>query len=64
MSDNPKPKKLELTQAEAYDYLLDLRDSGVTNMWGAAEYMEVDLDVSNEEATYWLIKWIKSFREE
>jgi len=46
---------------EHNDYLIDLRDSGVTNMWGAAPYIEREFGVTRQEAKDILLEWIKSF---
>ena len=46
---------------EYFDYLVALRDSGVTNMWGAAPYLEQQFGLSRQEAKGILIAWIESF---
>ena len=46
---------------EYFDYLVELRDSGVTNMWGAAPYLEQEFGLSRQEARDVLIAWIESF---
>jgi hypothetical protein len=46
---------------EYFDYLVELRDSGVTNMWGAAPYLEQEFGLSRQEAKDILIAWIESF---
>lgn len=55
--------KTKMTQ-EHYDYLIELRDSGVTNMWGAGEYLEMRFDLTRHEARDILLEWIKSFKKE
>lgn len=47
---------------EHYDYLIELRDSGITNMWGAGEYLEQRFDLSRHEARDILLEWIASFK--
>ena len=47
---------------EHYDYLIELRDSGVTNMWGATPYLEQRFDLTETEASAILLEWIKSFK--
>jgi hypothetical protein len=44
-------------------YLEELRDSGVTNMWGASPYLAQRFDISEKEAGEILVEWIKSFNE-
>jgi hypothetical protein len=46
---------------EYFDYLVALRDSGATNMWGAAPYLEMQFGISRSEARKVLIAWIDSF---
>jgi uncharacterized protein YciI len=46
-----------LTQ-EHHDYLIWLRDSGETNMWGASPYIERQFGVSHKEANSILLEWI------
>lgn len=46
---------------EHYDYLIALRDSGVTNMWGATPYLEARFDLPHKDAKDILLEWIKSF---
>jgi len=53
--------KLTADKQAVFRYLVKLRDSGVTNMWGAAPYLEGAFDISEDEAGYWLTTWIKSF---
>lgn len=48
---------------EHYDYLIALRDSGETNMWGAAPYLQKEFGLSYEDAKDILVEWIKSFEE-
>ena len=50
-------------QEDYFDYLVELRDSGVTNMWGAGPYLEDEFDLSKSEAKEVLASWIKSFEE-
>ena len=50
-------------QQDYFDYLVELRDSGVTNMWGAGPYLEDQFDLTKEEAKEVLVRWIKSFEE-
>jgi hypothetical protein len=46
---------------EQYEYLVELRDSGVTNMWGASVYLEDEFAINLPEAKDILVGWIKSF---
>ena len=42
-------------------YLDDLRESGVTNMFGAARYIQEDFGVDKREARAILAEWMKTF---
>ena len=47
-------------KAEIYEYLNGLRESGRTNMFGAAAYLERDMFMSKELAKAWLTDWMKN----
>lgn len=44
-----------------FEYLDELRESGVTNMFGAAPYIMRKFHVSKGEARTILLKWMSSF---
>lgn len=48
---------------EYFDYLVELRDSGVTNMWGAAPFLAERFGLSGQEASKVLVDWIESFNK-
>jgi hypothetical protein len=52
---------MKLTE-EHKQFLIDLRDSGVTNMWGASPYLEREFGLTRKEASDILLQWIKSFK--
>ena len=45
-----------------FDYLVALRDSGVTNMMGATQYLQRDFDLTSREARDILLEWFESFK--
>ena len=47
--------------AEYFEYLDALRESGVTNMFGAGAYLENRFDLSRYEARDILFEWMDSF---
>ena len=53
----------ELEQ-EAFEYLNDLRESGVTNMFGARPYLMEDLNLDKNKAGKLLSTWMKVFNPE
>jgi hypothetical protein len=46
-----------------FDYLEALRESGITNMFGAAPYIERVFDVSRKEAVSLLIEWMETRKD-
>ena len=48
----------EYTQEEVYQFLDELRESGVTNMFGASPYIIKEFAVTRYEANRLLNKWM------
>lgn len=44
---------------EHHDFLICLRDSGETNMWGAAPYIGSEFNVSHVDSKKILLEWIE-----
>ena len=57
---------MELTRddQEYFDFLIDLRDSGAINMFGAAPYLSDEFDLDKREAQQVLLAWMESFDKE
>ena len=53
----------KVDKAEVFDYLDILRESGVTNMYGAAPYIQEEFGVDNKEARKFLLEWMNTFSE-
>ncbi len=53
----------EIVTDELLDYLDDLRDSGVTNMFGAGAYLEAEFDMTQRDARTVLFYWMRTFGE-
>jgi len=51
-------------QQDYFDYLVELQQSGETNMLGAAPYLEDKFWLEPSEAKEVLKLWIKSFEED
>jgi hypothetical protein len=49
---------------EYKEYLEDLRDSGVTNMFGAPRYLMEEFGLSKADAIKITAEWMKTFDEE
>lgn len=47
---------------EYFEYLDELREIGVTNMFGAASYLQEEFGLNKKEAKDILIKWIENFK--
>jgi hypothetical protein len=47
---------------EYYDYLVELRDSGVTNMFGAGPYLQEAFGLDKRTAREVLMSWMGSYR--
>ena len=58
-------KRESYIKNEMLEFLDDLRESGVTNMWGASAYMESEFpELSDAEAKCVAIYWMKTFGKE
>ena len=44
-----------------YLFLDELRESGVTNMFGASPYIEQEFDVTPSVAKQWLLNWMTTY---
>lgn len=53
-----------MNKQEIFDFLVELRDSGEVNMWGAGEYLEVHFGLSRREAKAALLDWFESFNKQ
>jgi hypothetical protein len=47
--------------AEVFQYLDELRESGRTNMWGASDYLVLEMDLERDEARRVLRLWMDTF---
>lgn len=52
-----------MNEEEVFEFLDDLRESGVTNMFGATPYIRDEFDCSRREARDILSKWMRTFAE-
>jgi len=60
MADNTQVLE-DAVRMTHYRFLVLLRNSGATNMYGAGQYLEEAYDLSREEARKILVAWMKSF---
>jgi len=63
VKENDEMDYTEVEQKEYFDYLAELRDSGITNMFGAAPYLQKAFGLEKDEARKILSAWMKSFNE-
>ncbi len=57
-------KKQEFITEEMLEFLDDLRESGVTNMFGAASYIKVEYpELNDKQCREALMYWMKTFSE-
>jgi hypothetical protein len=47
-----------MNKTEIFNYLYDLRDSGVVNMWGSPAYLEDRFGMSRSVAVKWFTDWV------
>ncbi len=63
MKETTKRKTTTLERT-VFDFLNKLRESGVTNMYGAVPYIQSNFGISNKEASDLLSLWMENFNEE
>ena len=51
----------ESFKIEVYEYLDKLRESGITNMFGAGSFIQDEFGVDQKEASELLSGWMKGF---
>ena len=58
-----EPIKPEICQEEHLTYLDDLRESGITNMFGAAPYLAKNFGLTRQASKDILVYWMKTFEK-
>jgi hypothetical protein len=53
---------VEYDMEKYFEYLKSLRDSGVTNMFGATPYLEAEFNMTRKQAVFVLSRWMESYR--
>jgi len=51
-------------KSDVFEFLMDLRDSGVTNMFGATPYLVQEFGFTTEIAREWLVYWMKNYKDQ
>ena len=62
MEENTRPATDQ--EREVLGYLNELRLSGITNMFGAAPFIEADFGLTLQESRRLLKLWMENFNEE
>ena len=57
-------RRPEMITDEHLTYLDNLRESGVTNMFGAGPYVQSEFALSSQEAQHILSYWMETFGED
>lgn len=63
MNENETIQRPEGCTDEMLNFLDDLRESGITNMFGAAPYLAREYGISKAEARSVLSYWMQTFSE-
>ena len=61
--DIPNDMKMDITQDQVNIFLDNLRESGVTNMFGATPYIQKRFGVTKYDANRFLVNWMETFGE-
>lgn len=61
MGEETKVERPEIVEDEHLEYLDELRESGVTNMFGAGSYLQEYFGLDRKEASTVLTYWMKTF---
>jgi hypothetical protein len=52
---------MTIDKEEMFEYLDTLRETGVTNMFGASPYLQQAFDIDRNEAKSVLTEWMKTY---
>ncbi len=63
MKEKKRVERPEIVEDDHLIYLDDLRESGVTNMFGAGAYLESEFPLSSKEASTVLQYWMQTFSD-
>lgn len=55
-------RKTTEEEKEAFEYLNDLRESGITNMFGAGPFLQNYMGLERDRATELLFLWMEVFQ--
>jgi hypothetical protein len=55
---------IKSNEQEVFQYLNALRESGMTNMYGAGAFLRDRFDFSKQEAREFLMAWMEQFKND
>ena len=55
--------KPEILEEKHLEYLDDLRESGITNMFGAGSYLQDAFDIGRQDSSAILSYWMETFSD-
>jgi len=64
MTNQTQIEKPEGLTDDHLEYLDDLRESGITNMYGASPYLASAFDLDGDTARKYLSYWMRTFSEQ
>ena len=53
----------EMDKETVFEYLDDLRESGVTNMYGAGPYVQREFGLGRRKTEDLVVEWMETFEE-
>jgi hypothetical protein len=54
----------QVNKQEVFEYLSDLREAGLTNMFGAVPWLETQFGIDRTQGRDLLLEWIRSHNKE
>lgn len=63
MTTESRSTPVTIATEEQLEFLDELRESGATNMFGAAPYVQRRFGVSHQEATAIVANWMRTFSQ-
>ena len=54
---------MTIDKEEMFEYLNTLRETGVTNMFGAGQYLQQAFDIDRREAKNILLEWMQTYAQ-
>ena len=52
-----------VNKEEVFEFLDNLRESGITNMFGSGPYVQEEFNTNNKETKELVLEWMRTFTE-